>query len=79
MTYSIRLVFLPFSFSLSLSRVCVKNHDNQAIYNRAVRVLETYFGAEEEAETGIAPAVAEGGQQYGFGGGPAPMGGFNNF
>jgi hypothetical protein len=62
----------------------LQNHENNNIYNRAVKVLETYFGAEEEDDAGIAPEVvtsASGGQQFYFGnnaGGAAPQdGGFH--
>jgi importin subunit alpha-2 len=51
----------------------LQNHDNQAIYQRSLKILETYFGAEEVAESELAPQVAEGGAQYQFGGG-APQG-----
>jgi importin subunit alpha-1 len=49
----------------------LQNHENQNIYQRAVKVLETYLGAEDE-EDGviIAPEVMSGGQTYGFGGPP---------
>ena len=59
----------------------LQNHENQAIYARAVKILETYFGAEEESESAIAPEVvsgADGQQQFNFGGGvqPPQQGGF---
>lgn len=33
--------------------VCVdlQHHDNTQIYSRAVKILETYFGGEEEADS----------------------------
>jgi len=49
----------------------LQNHENQNIYSRAVKVLETYFGAEDCEATEIVPTVvtsAGGGQQFGFGG-----------
>mmetsp|Transcript_8857 Transcript_8857/g.8766 ORF Transcript_8857/g.8766 Transcript_8857/m.8766 type:complete len:548 (+) Transcript_8857:120-1763(+) len=49
----------------------LQNHENQNIYQRAVKMLETYFGGEEEEESAIVPDVVsgtEGQQQYGFGG-----------
>ncbi len=58
--------WLPLSFSL-------QNHENQQIYNRALKVLEQYFGAEEEDEDSqgvAAPAQAVSGtgfNQYTFG------------
>jgi importin subunit alpha-1 len=55
----------------------LQNHENQNIYHRAVKLLETYFGGEEEEESTIAPDVVSSdvGQQYGFGGpsGQAPQ------
>lgn len=66
----------------------LQNHENVNIYTRAVKVLETYLGAEDEDESEIVPDVvtgAGGNQQFGFGGPPAggggatgaPGGGFN--
>lgn len=49
----------------------LQNHENNNIYNRAVKVLETYFGAEEEDDAAIVPGVVtseNGGQQFYFGG-----------
>jgi hypothetical protein len=41
-----------------------------------VKILETYFGAEEEEDEGIAPEANA--QSFGFGtGAPPPSGGFN--
>ena len=61
----------------------LQNHENSNIYNRAVKLLETYFGAEEEDDTQIAPEVvtgAGGNQQFSFGGGAAaPSGGGFHF
>jgi hypothetical protein len=59
----------------------LQNHENQAIYARAVKILETYFGAEEEQESAIAPEItsgADGQQQFTFGGPvqPPQEGGF---
>lgn len=45
----------------------LQNHENHQIYSRAVKVLETFFGAEEEVESNIGPDVASGGAQYNFG------------
>lgn len=56
----------------------LQNHANTNIYSRAVKILETYFGAEEEEDTAIAPELqgSEGGiQHFGFGGGAAGGGG----
>jgi hypothetical protein len=61
----------------------LQNHENQGIYQRAVKMLETYFGGEEEDESAIVPDVVQQGdhQQFAFGGNagvmpPAPPGGF---
>ena len=51
----------------------LQSHENINIYNRAVKVLETYFGGEEEEASEIVPDVvtgAGGNQQFGFGGAP---------
>ena len=49
-----------------------KNHENQQIYNRALKVLELYFGAEEEEESQELPPAQvlsdNGFNQYSFGG-----------
>jgi hypothetical protein len=49
----------------------LQNHENQNIYQRAVKILETYFGAEEEEDGVIVPELLSGGQAYGFGGPPS--------
>ncbi|CAN0072366.1 unnamed protein product [Discosporangium mesarthrocarpum] len=50
-------------------------HDNNNIYNKALKLLEKYFGVEEDDEPGIAPAVAEGAQAFEFGAQPPPNAG----
>ena len=35
----------------------LQNHENNAIYTRAVKILETYFGAEEDDQADAAPAI----------------------
>lgn len=57
----------------------LQQHENVPIYQRAVRVLETHFGDEEEADSAVAPQVVAGGLQYGFGGPAAPPGGGGGF
>ena len=65
-------------------------HDNNNIYNKALKLLERYFGVEDEEDNGIAPVEAEGAQQFAFGqpaqqagtdgnafGAPPAQGGFN--
>lgn len=60
----------------------LQNHENQQIYERSVKILETYFGAEDDTEDGpgaynmpdgaggVVPAQMDGGQaggaQFGF-------------
>ena len=46
-----------------------QDHANQNIYNRALKMLTTYFNAEDEMDSSVAPTVQ--GQQYGFGTGPS--------
>lgn len=53
----------------------LQNHENQTVYHRAVKMLETYFGAEEEDEASDVNPVA-GQTAYGFGT-QAPQGGFH--
>jgi len=57
----------------------LQQHSNNEIYERCIKILETYFGVEDEAEmAAIAPEMQ--GDQFGFGmdGGPQPpAGGFD--
>lgn len=55
----------------------LQQHANTEIYEKSIKILETYFGIEEEEEmTNIAPSTEDG--QFGFGmGGSQPQGGFN--
>lgn len=63
----------------------LQNHENHHIYQRAVKIIETYFGGtEEEEETNIEPTVISSSgnvQQFGFGSGvnSGPPGGVFNF
>ena len=50
----------------------LQQHQTESIYNKAVKILETYFGAEEEDEQ-VAPQTQ--GQQFAFGGVAQPPGG----
>jgi len=57
----------------------LQNHENHNVYQRAVKILENYFGAVDEDATAIAPAVlgedpSGASSQYSFGGGQAPGG-----
>jgi len=51
----------------------LQHHENEDIYNKAVRILEQYFNVEEE-DPGMAPQQMAGGQGYAFQP-QAPMGG----
>jgi len=59
----------------------LQNHSNNDIYEKAVKLMETYFGLEEEEDQNLAPQMDAGGASYAFGGpGPAqgpPAGGFS--
>jgi len=45
----------------------LQQHSNNDIYEKCIKILETYFGVEEEEEmVGLAPTETEGGQ-FGFG------------
>jgi len=52
----------------------LQNHQNNDIYEKAVKILETYFAAEEDDNT-LAPAM-DANQNFQFGTAPPP-GGFN--
>jgi len=54
----------------------LQNHSNNDIYEKAVKILEVYFAAEED-ESSITPGIDQNSNQYQFGGAtPAPQGGF---
>lgn len=63
----------------------LQNHDNHNIYQRAVKIIETYFGGEDEDDLDLAPEIQDQGgvQQFGFGvpgaGGAGAGGGGNVF
>lgn len=52
----------------------LQTHAQKEIFDKAVKIIETYFGGFEEDVDAIAPAVQNG--QFGFGA-AAPQGGFN--
>jgi hypothetical protein len=55
----------------------LQRHHNHDIYEKAVKILENYFAAEEE-DAQLAPQMAVDQQVYSFGTQPAaPQGGFN--
>jgi hypothetical protein len=45
----------------------LQNHENNDIYERAVKMLEKYFGAVDEESEGLAPQIADGAQTFSFG------------
>jgi len=53
----------------------LQNHQNNDIYEKAVKILETYFAAQEE-DASLAPAVDPNQQVYQFGNSSVPQGGF---
>ena len=58
----------------------LQNHQNTDIYNKAVNIIEVYFGGDDEAEDqNLAPQVDQNAQMYTFNnqGMPLPQGGFN--
>ncbi|GHP07012.1 inositol monophosphatase 1 [Pycnococcus provasolii] len=64
----------------------LQNHPNNDIYDKCVKLLETYIGLEEEEDQNLAPSMDEGANQYTFGApaaagapvmGSMPAGGFN--
>jgi importin subunit alpha-6/7 len=67
-----------------LARIdALQTHENHHIYQRAVKIIETYFGGtDEDEDTNLEPAVVSGGngQQFSFGSSQqAPVGGVFNF
>jgi hypothetical protein len=49
----------------------LQQHSNNDIYEKCIKILETFFGVDEEEEmANIAPDMAEGGNQFAF---SAPM------
>ena len=59
----------------------LQNHTNNDIYEKAMRILEQYFGLEDEEDQNLAPGMDASGSQFTFGppagGGAALQGGFN--
>ncbi|QDZ23328.1 subunit alpha of importin [Chloropicon primus] len=58
----------------------LQNHQNTDIYNKAVNIIEVYFGGDDETEDqNLAPSVDPNAQMYTFSqqGMPVPQGGFN--
>mmetsp|Transcript_49092 Transcript_49092/g.72936 ORF Transcript_49092/g.72936 Transcript_49092/m.72936 type:complete len:554 (+) Transcript_49092:72-1733(+) len=57
----------------------LQQHDNNDVYDKCIKILETYFGVEDEEEmAGVAPGMAEGGDSFAFGtAGGMPGGNFD--
>lgn len=55
----------------------LQTHQNNDIYEKAVKILENYFGLDDEDDEDLAPEVDDGQQVYTFGSGQdGPPGGF---
>jgi importin subunit alpha-1 len=55
----------------------LQNHTKDEIHEKAVKILETYFGFEDEEDQNLAPSVDPNVGQYTFSQPVAPEGGFN--
>jgi hypothetical protein len=58
----------------------LQEHDNQEIYQKSIKLLETYFDVDDEEDAMVAPEVA--GNQFQFGqtgGQPGGAGGGFNY
>lgn len=57
----------------------LQTHNNDDIYNKAVKILETYFGLEDDEDQNVAPAVDTQRSAYAFGAPQTalPPGGFS--
>lgn len=57
----------------------LQNHNKDEIHEKAVKILERYFGFEDEEDQNLAPSVDPNANQYAFSGSTyqAPDGGFN--
>jgi len=56
----------------------LQTHSNNDIYDKAIKILETYFGMEDDEDQNLAPQIDANAQQYQFGApAAAPAGGFN--
>lgn len=55
--------------------MCLQEHQNEDLYEKAVAILETYFECEEGDDQNLAPQLA--GNQYAFGQAAPQAGGFN--
>lgn len=55
----------------------LQNHSKDEIHEKAVKILETYFGFEDEEDQNLAPSVDPNVGQYQFSNPAVPEGGFN--
>ena len=47
----------------------LQQHDNNDIYEKCIKILETYFQVEDEEDADLAPSMVDGGNAYAFGAG----------
>ena len=55
----------------------LQNHNNNDIYDKAVKIMEEYFGLEDEEDQNLAPALDASANQFAFNQPAAPTGGFD--
>jgi len=55
----------------------LQNHNNNEIYEKAMKILEEYFGLEDEDDQNLAPGMDAAGNQFPFEQPMMPQGGFN--
>jgi importin subunit alpha-1 len=55
----------------------LQNHNNNDIYDKAVKIMEEYFGLEDEEDQNLAPALDTSANQFAFNQPAAPTGGFD--
>ena len=56
----------------------LQNHNNNDIYDKAIKILEEYFGLEDEEDQNLAPAMDANANQFAFQAAPmVPQGGFD--
>jgi len=55
----------------------LQNHQNEDVYKKAVHILETYFGLDDDEDDALAPTTQDNGYVFDAQAAPpAPMGGF---
>ena len=55
----------------------LQNHNNNEIYEKAMKILEEYFGLEDEDDQNLAPGMDAAGNQFALEQPMMPQGGFN--